>query len=422
MNSPAGAVKVRDDEWRMPGRPGGFVGARIALGVSGGIAAYKAADLASRLVRAGATVDVMLTDGAARFIQPLTFEGLTGRTVYSDVFEGWGDGAAGHVSLARDADVLVIAPATANTIARLAHGFTDDMIGAVALATTATLVIAPAMEHHMWHHPATRENVRTVVERGATLIPPESGRLASGAVGDGRLASGDAIMGSLRGVLGRHGPLQGTRVVVSAGGTREALDPVRYIGNRSSGRMGVAIAQAAVEAGAEVTIVATPGVLEPIHGMRIVHVESAIEMHHAIEEAVRDADALIMAAAVSDFRSRTQSTRKIKKQAYQELLTIQLVKNPDIVADVHAEGLIKIGFAAETHDLIDNARRKLVNKGLAMIVANDAVATIGHDRSTATLLFPEREPVMLPTLSKEELARRIVAELILLMAGRACDA
>jgi len=413
---------VRDAERRSPARPGGFVGARIALGVSGGIAAYKAADLASSLIRVGATVDVMLTDGATRFIQPLTFEALTGGAVHSGVFDGWGDGAAGHVSLARDADALLIAPATANTIARLARGFTEDMIGAVALATTAPLLIAPAMEHHMWHHPATRENVRALVERGAILIPPEQGRLASGAFGDGRLASTDAIIGVLRSVLGRQGALRGRRVVVSAGGTREALDPVRYIGNRSSGRMGVAIAGAAVDAGAEVTIVVTPSVVEPIHGMAVVRVESAIEMQRAIEEAVRDADALIMAAAVSDFRSCARATQKIKKKADQDLLTIQLVKNPDIVAGIQGERLIKIGFAAETTDVLDNARRKLVAKGLAMIVANDAVETIGSDRSMATLLFPDRAPLALPSLPKDEVAQRLVAELIALIAKRDSDA
>jgi phosphopantothenoylcysteine decarboxylase/phosphopantothenate--cysteine ligase len=388
------------------------------LGVSGGIAAYKAADLASRLIRAGSTVDVMLTDGAARFIQPLTFEALTGRPVYTDVFDGWGEGSAGHVSLARDADAVLIAPATANTIARLASGFTDDMIGAVALATGAPLLIAPAMEHHMWHHAATRTNVQTLVNRGAILIPPETGRLASGAFGDGRLANPDAIIGSLRAVLGRHGALQGRHVVVSAGGTREALDPVRYIGNRSSGRMGVAIAEAAVDAGAEVTIVATEGVLEPLHGMAVVRVGSAIEMHRAIDEAVRDADVLVMAAAVADFRSRTLATHKIKKKADQDLLTIQLVKNPDIVASIQGERLLKIGFAAETRDLLDNARRKLLDKGLAMIVANDAVDTIGRDRSTATFLFPHREPLALPSLSKDEVAQRLVAELISLISER----
>ena len=409
---------MRDDGRQSPARPGGFVGARIALGVSGGIAAYKAADLASRLIRAGSTVDVMLTDGAARFIQPLTFEALTGRPVYTDVFDGWGEGSAGHVSLARDADAVLIAPATANTIARLASGFTDDMIGAVALATGAPLLIAPAMEHYMWHHAATRTNVQTLVDRGAILIPPETGRLASGAFGDGRLANPDAIIGSLRAVLGRYGALQGRHVVVSAGGTREALDPVRYIGNRSSGRMGVAIAEAAVDAGAEVTIVATEGVMEPLHGMAVVRVGSAIEMHRAIDEAVRDADVLVMAAAVSDFRSRTLATHKIKKKADQDLLTIQLVKNPDIVASIQSERLLKIGFAAETRDLLDNARRKLLDKGLAMIVANDAVDTIGRDRSTATFLFPHREPLALPSLSKDEVAQRLVAELISLISER----
>lgn len=409
---------VRDETSAGLHHPGGFLGARVALGVSGGIAAYKAADLASRLVGAGSIVDVILTDGAMHFIQPLTFEALTGRRVYSSVFDGWDNGMAGHVTIARDADAVLIAPATANTIARIAYGFTDDMLGAVALATAAPLVIAPAMEHHMWHHPATRQNIRTLVDRGAILVPPERGRLASGAVGDGRLASSDAIWGTLRSVLGRNGPLQGRRVVISAGGTQEPIDPVRYIGNRSSGRMGVAIAGAALDAGAAVTIVATPSVHASLHGMDVVRVESALAMHQAISEAVRDADALIMAAAVADFRSRTSATQKIKKKPDQDLLTIQLVKNPDIVAMIRKEGLIKIGFAAETQDMLLNAQRKLADKGLAMIVANDAGATIGSERSRATLVFPERDPVSLPELPKDEVAQRIVAELIAMIGRR----
>jgi len=412
------APDVRDETSGQVVRSGGFGGARIALGVSGGIAAYRAADLASRLVRAGSIVDVMLTEGATRFIQPLTFEALTGRPVYTGPFDGWGDGASGHVSIARDADAMLIAPATANTMARLALGFTDDMLGAVALSTTAPLLIAPAMEHHMWHHPATQQNLRTLVDRGAIVVPPESGRLASGAIGDGRLASPEVILGTLRTVLGRHGPLQGRRVVVSAGGTREALDPVRYIGNRSSGRMGVAIAEAALDAGAEVTIVATPSVLMAMHGMDVVQVESAVEMHHAVSNASRDAVALIMAAAVSDFRSRTHATQKIKKKPDQDLLTIQLVKNQDIVASIQEPGLVKIGFAAETQDLLLNAQRKLEEKGLAMIVANDALETIGSNQSRATLLFPRRDPVTLPALPKEEVARHIVAELISIIMER----
>lgn len=413
---------MRDETSAQVFRHGGFGGARIVLGVCGGIAAYKAADLTSRLVRAGSIVDVMLTEGATRFIRPLTFEALTGRPVFTGVFDGWGDGKTGHVSIAHDADVLLIAPATANTIARLALGMTDDMLLTVALATAAPLLIAPAMEDHMWHHPATQLNLSTLADRGAIVIPPESGRLASGAVGDGRLASPEVILGTLRTVLGRHGQLQGRRVVVSTGGTREALDPVRYIGNRSSGRMGVAVAEAALDAGAQVTIVAASGVHMPMHGLDVVRVESAVEMHHAISNAVQDADALIMAAAVSDFRSRTRSAQKIKKKPDQDLLTIQLVKNPDIVASIQEERLIKIGFAAETQDLLLNAHRKLTEKGLDMIVANDAVETIGSDKSRATFIFPNKDPMTLPPLPKEEVAQRIVAELISILTERDPDA
>lgn len=396
----------------------GLAGRRIALGVTGGIAAYKAAELTSRLVRAGAIVDIMLTEGAMRFVQPLTFEALTGRPVFTGVFDGWGDGNAGHVSIAREADVVLIAPATANTIARLAHGRADDMPGAVALSTTAPIVIAPAMEHHMWHHAATQHNVSILEGRGATIIPPESGRLASGASGDGRLADLEVILAGVRSILGRDGPLRDRRIVVSAGGTREALDPVRYIGNRSSGRMGIAIAEAAIDAGARVSIVATPSVHGPLPGKETVHVESALEMQQAVERAVQGADALIMAAAVSDFRAQTHAAQKIKKKPDHDLLTIQLVKNPDIVGTIRREGLIKIGFAAETRDLLQHAQRKLADKGLDMIVANDAVNTIGSGQSQATFLFPNRDPVVLPVLSKEAVASSIINELVTIFLER----
>lgn len=391
------------------------------MGVCGGIAAYKAADLVSGLVQRGAIIDVMLSRGATQFVRPLTFQALSHRPVLSDVFDGWDSGDSGHVTIAREADAVVIAPATADAIARLANGMVEDMIGAVALATEAPIVVAPAMEHHMWHHPATQRNVATLREDGVTIIQPESGYLASGARGDGRLASRASILHALRTALGRSGPLAGQSVVVSAGGTREALDPVRYIGNRSSGAMGVAVALAALDAGADVTLVATPAVDAESWGGSILEVESAKEMHQALARSVKNADVLIMAAAVSDFRPRIQATGKIKKQAGQESVTLDLVKNPDIVKSIDQPGLIKIGFAAETDDLIANAESKLVSKGLSMIVANDAVRTIGSPRSEAVLLFGDRPPVELPELDKDDLAVRIVAEMTRLARERNRD-
>lgn len=396
----------------------GLRGARIAVGVCGGIAAYKAADLVSTLVQRGAVVDVMLSQGATRFIKPLTFQALSHRPVFTEVFEGWNAGNSGHVTIAREADLVLIAPATADVMARLANGMVEDMIGAVALATEAPVVIAPAMEHHMWHHPATRRNLATLRGDGVTIIEPESGHLASGAQGDGRLASRASILHATRKVLGRSGGLAGRHVVVSAGGTREALDPVRYIGNRSSGTMGVALALAALDTGADVTLVATPAVDRERWGGDVVEVESADAMHRAIARSVKNADVLIMAAAVSDFRPRTLSTGKIKKQTGQEVVTFDFVTNPDILKAIDEPDLIKIGFAAESDDLIANAESKLVSKGLSMIVANDAVRTIGSSRSEATLLFDDRPSVSLPELDKDDLAVRILAEVTRLVRGR----
>lgn len=398
----------------------GLDGTRVVLGVSGGIAAYKAASLTSALVQAGALVDIILTDGALHFVQPMTFQALTGRGVFSGVFAGWTEGFSGHVTLAREADVLMIAPATANTIARLATGMADDMLGAVALATVAPIVLAPAMEHHMWHHPATEANLDLLRARGVTVVPPETGRLASGAHGDGRLPDQATLLGAIRAALGRHSDLCGKHVVVTAGGTQEPLDPVRYIGNRSTGQMGVAIAEAAVDRGARVTLVAGPtvAVLPAGMGVDVVRVGTALEMQAAVERAVAAADVLVMAAAVADFRPRDHADQKIKKQPGQANMELDLVRNPDIVAGITRPGLLKIGFAAETEDLLANAARKLTGKGLDLIVANDAVATIGSSTSTATLLRPGTPPEALPAMSKPELAARIMTVIACLLPGQ----
>ncbi|MGH2559347.1 MAG: bifunctional phosphopantothenoylcysteine decarboxylase/phosphopantothenate--cysteine ligase CoaBC [Thermomicrobiales bacterium] len=393
--------------------------ANVVLGVSGGIAAYKAADLASKLVQAGAVVDVVMTDAAQKFIAPLTFEALTKRSVHVDIFEPWTSSSFGHVSLARNARILVLAPATANTIARIAHGLADDMLTAVALATMAPMLVAPAMEHAMYHHPSTQANLALLRDRGAVLLGPGAGRLASGYEGDGRLASVDAIVGSIRQVLGRDGPLADRHIVVTAGGTQEPLDPVRFLGNRSSGRMGFAIAQAAVDVGASVTLIAGPSAITPPMGAELVSVGTAMEMQREVDAAVQDADALVMAAAVADFRPRDAKNQKIKKGSDDDLLSIPLVKNPDIVASIDRPGLVKIGFAAETSDLIDHARSKLSAKNLSLIVANDAVATIGSDMSTAIFLTPGAPPERLPLQSKEAVAQAIIARLgSLLTKGR----
>lgn len=393
-------------------------GARILLAVTGGIAAYKSADLASKLVQAGATIDVILSQSARRFIGPATFEALTKRPVHGDVFEAWTETSFGHITLGRETDAILVSPATAHTIARLAHGFADDMLGAATLSTTAPLLIAPAMEHLMYHHPATQANLATLRDRGAVQVGPERGRLASGEEGDGRLAATEAIIGALRLTLGRAGPLAGRRVVVSAGGTQESLDPVRFVGNRSSGRMGYALAQAAIDAGATVTLVSGPTHLVPPYGARLVDVVSAGEMLEAIQREVADADALVMAAAVADFRPARPTTSKIKKSDRDDTPILELARNPDILASVDRPGLVRIGFAAETENLLENARKKIAAKGLAMIVANDATSTIGSRSSTAALLTPDGGCESLPTLPKEDLAAIVIARLASILGGQ----
>ena len=389
--------------------------ARLVLGVSGGIAAYKAADLASRLVQAGARIDVILTAGAAEFVRPLTFEAITKRPVHTDVFETWTETSLGHITLAGEADLLVVAPASANTVARLALGLADDLLGTVALATTAPLLVAPAMEHGMYHHPATQAHLAALRERGAIQVGPETGRLASGAQGDGRLANIDDIVGAIRVVLGREGPLAGRRLVVTAAGTHEPLDPVRFLGNRSSGTMGYALAQAAIDRGAAVTLISGPTHLRPPHGAEVILVETAEDMRRAVDGAVDGADALVMAAAVADFRPATAAATKIKKRPGQETMTLELARNPDILATVDRPGLVKVGFAAETEDLVANAEAKLRAKRLAMIVANDAVATIGSPDSAATIVRPDAAPEALPPMPKTELAAVILDRLLLLL-------
>ncbi|HEY7974331.1 MAG TPA: bifunctional phosphopantothenoylcysteine decarboxylase/phosphopantothenate--cysteine ligase CoaBC, partial [Ktedonobacterales bacterium] len=312
-------------------------GKRIVVGVCGGIAAYKVADLVSKLRQTGALVDVVLSEHAEQFVSALTFSALSQRPVYTTLWEPTGAAAARHIELGRGADLLLIAPATANTIAWLAHGLADDMLATIALATTAPLLIAPAMESLMFQHPATQAHLRLLAERGATIIPPERGRLASGEVGQGRLPETPALLAYIRRTLGRAtGDLAGRRVVVTAGGTREPIDPVRYIGNHSSGLMGFALAEEARDRGAE-TLVIAGAVTAPIPlGVEVVRVETTLELRDATLAAIVDADALVMAAAVADYRVERPATHKIKKGSADEnsdgSLTLRLTPNPDILA------------------------------------------------------------------------------------------
>jgi phosphopantothenoylcysteine decarboxylase/phosphopantothenate--cysteine ligase len=397
-------------------------GKSIVLGVTGGIAAYKAATIASLLVQAGAGVDVVMTEAAQKFVQPLTFSAITHASVHTDPFAAWRDGFTGHVGLARDADLLVVAPATAAAIARLALGLADDLIGLVALSTSAPIVVAPAMEEGMLHHPAAQKHLSTLTERGVRIVNPAHGRLASGSIGEGRMASPETIVTVVTDILRRSTRLDGKSFVVTAGGTREPIDPVRYIGNRSSGTMGYALAAAAVTEGAEVTLISGPTTLRPPNGAALVNVNTALEMLHEVEQATLRADVLVMAAAVGDFRPEASSHRKLKKSPEQQYLDLRLVRNPDILATITRPNLLKIGFAAETENLVENAAQKLQAKGLAMIVANDAESTIGAPSSTATILTADGRVKTLPTMSKEALAAEIVAKIADLLERTTSDA
>ncbi|MDP9380956.1 MAG: bifunctional phosphopantothenoylcysteine decarboxylase/phosphopantothenate--cysteine ligase CoaBC [Chloroflexota bacterium] len=390
-------------------------GRNIILGVSGSIAAYKVVQVARDLTQHGARVDVLMTEGATRFVTPLTFQTLTRRSVITDLWQDWTEDAQGHISLGEEADIMLVAPASAQTLARLALGLADDMVSLTALATYAPLVLAPAMNYHMWEHPATREHVRTLQDRGATVLTPGRGRLASGAVGEGRLAAPAEIVGAVRWRLGRSGKLAGKRVVVTAGGTREALDPVRYLTNGSSGRMGYALAQAAIDAGADVTLVSANVELSPPWGATLVPVTAATEMFAATEQACKHADVLVMAAAVSDYRPENPSDSKLTKTG--GAMEFRLVENPDIVASISRPGLLKVGFAAETENLIENAHAKLERKGLALIVANDAEATIGAPNAALTLLYGGDRVEELGMLPKEEAAERVISAVARLLGA-----
>jgi len=391
----------------------------IVLGITGGIAAYKAADLASKLTQAGARVDVVMTESATRFITPLTLRNITGRPVVTDMFEPASEYSVEHIALAEAADVVVIAPATANTIAKLAAGIADNMLGCVVLATKAPVILAPAMNDNMLQNPVTQENLAKLKARGFTIVDTAQGRLASGKIGWGRLAETDIISGTIRQVAGRSGDLAGKRIVVTAGGTQEPIDPVRHIGNRSSGKMGYALAEAASDRGAEVSLITAPTSLPEPGGIEVAHVRTAAQMENAVNEAIARADALIMAAAVADYQPKNVAKGKIKKEA--QSLTLELVRTPDILGGVKGS-LIKVGFAAESEDLVANARKKLEQKGLDLMVANDITdAGSGFDVDTnkVTLIDRDGKAEELPLLTKREVAERVLDRVAGLLARKA---
>jgi phosphopantothenoylcysteine decarboxylase/phosphopantothenate--cysteine ligase len=385
-----------------------LAGKTVVLGITGGIAAYKAAEIASSLTRAGARVETVMTEAATRFITPLTLRNITGRPVVTDMFELASEYSVEHIALAEAADVMVIAPATANTIAKMAAGIADNMVGSVVLATLAPVVVAPAMNDNMYQNPITQENISRLKARGFRIVEPEYGRLASGKMGWGRLAENDRIIEAVMQALVRPGDLSGKKIVVTAGGTREPIDPVRHIGNRSSGRMGYAIAEAARDRGAEVTLISGPVGLHKPAGIDIQPVMTADEMKAAVTEAVDGADALIMAAAVADYRPKVTAEAKIKKDSPD--LTLELVRTPDILAEVKGS-FIRVGFAAESEDIAANARKKLEQKKLDLIVANDITAAdSGFDVDTNRVTIIDRDGKVeeLPLMSKREAAERVL--------------
>ena len=397
--------------------PNPIEGKHIALGVTGSIACYKSVDLASKLAQAGALVDVIMTENAANFLTPLTFRSITHRPVVTDLFQPHSELSMDHVAIAQRADVVVVAPATAHTIAKIAWGLADDALTSTILATQAPVILAPAMDAHMYDNPATQENLDKLKSRGIFIAGPAEGRLASGLVGKGRMLETQELLGHIRMVLGREGDLASRKIVVSAGGTQEPMDPVRAIWNRSSGKMGYAIAEAARDRGSKAVVVSAPTALPDPVGVRVVRIKTGLEMRDAIVQECEDANALIMAAAVADWRPATVSRQKVKKEA-SDSWTIELTKNPDILAEIRGENLIKVGFAAESENLVANAQAKLVSKELHLIVANDITAQdsgFAADDNRAVLLDREGAVEELPFMSKYDVAHRILDRVAALM-------
>ena len=375
-------------------------GERIILGVSGGIAAYKAPDLVRRLRERGAQVRVVLTRGAEAFITPLTFQAVSHQSVHSELLDPEAEAGMGHLELARWADRIVIAPASADLMARLAAGMADDLLTTLCLATQAPLVVCPAMNHIMWQAPATQANTARLIERSVTLLGPEVGELAEGESGPGRLMEPTAIVAALEAMppAGTHSALRDQRVIVTAGPTHEAIDPVRFIANRSSGRMGFAVASAAAKAGAQVTLIAGPSQLTTPQGVERIDVESANDMHAAVMERISECDVFIAAAAVADYRIESPSTQKMKKSSQPAALS--LVPNPDIVKAVAdlSNGPYTVGFAAETQAVIEQAQQKRIDKKLDMIAANTVGINQGFDvaDNCLTVLWADQQRTLGP--------------------------
>jgi phosphopantothenoylcysteine decarboxylase/phosphopantothenate--cysteine ligase len=398
---------------------------RITLGVTGGVAAYKAAELVRRMQQEGFSVEVVMTRAACEFITPLTFASLTGKKVITDLFasvagEANLESAIEHIAVAQRTDLLLVAPATADMLAKFSRGISDDFLSTLYLATAAPVVVAPAMNVNMWNHPATQENLERLRSRGVHVVNPDEGYLACGMTGAGRLAGQDAIVSAVREVLQIRRDLEGQSILLTAGPTQEDLDPVRFLTNRSSGRMGYAVAEAAAQRGAVVTLVSGPTALETPVGVTRVNVRTAVEMLCAVQENLSAATVAIFAAAVADYRPADAATQKIKKTAGE--ITLRLEPNPDILAtSARNKGhRLIVGFAAETDKVAENARKKLRDKNADLIVANDVTAEgAGFDVDThiVTLFARDGRDLALPKLTKRDVAHRILDEVVRLTAS-----
>ena len=398
---------------------------RITLGVTGGVAAYKAAELVRRLQQEGFSVEVVMTRAACEFITPLTFAALTGKKVITGLFAESGreanlESAIEHIAVAQRTDLLLVAPATADILAKFSRGMSDDFLSTLYLAASAPVVVAPAMNVNMWNHPATQENIERLRERGVHVVDPDEGYLACGMTGAGRLAGQDAIVAAVREVLRVRRDLEGHTVLLTAGPTQEDLDPVRFLTNRSSGRMGYAVAEAAARRCAKVILVSGPTALETPEGVTRVDVRTAAEMLQAVEENIDGATIAIFAAAVADYRPAEAAAHKIKKTPAG--ITLRLEPNPDILATVarkKSHRLI-VGFAAETDKVAENARKKLKEKNADLIVANDVTAEgagFDVDSNVVTLFARDGRDLPLPKMSKREVADRILDEVVRLSAS-----
>lgn len=387
-----------------------LTGKKVLVGVTGGIAAYKAVEIVSRLRKLGAEVHVVMTEAATRLVAPLTFQAMSGNPVEVDLLGEQKRWPVEHVYLGKGADLYCIAPCTANTIANLAAGMAGDFVAAMALTVTCPLLVAPAMETHMWEHPLTQANVERLRQVGYQVLEPAAGRLASGFTGKGRMPEPEEIVQAIVATLTPRQDLAGLPVLITAGATREAMDPVRYLTNRSSGKMGYALAEAAAARGALVTLVSGPVALPDPPGVQVVRVQSALDMHAACLQAAETARVVVAAAAVADYRFKAVSPSKLKKQG--ETMTVELVKNPDIIADIarnRRPDQLLVGFAAETDNVVEYARGKLANKGLDLVVANNVGepgSGFGTDTNRVTLVSAEGA-AELPLAPKHEVATAI---------------